>query len=160
MCVSVWACKNHEHLPLSRGSLISVHAGTSPARSHPQLLYLMKGWGNHFHRCLFRQALINKANISKAVWKNDLKAREGKQKSLGEWTNSSVMIRKPKALCVWECQMIIWQTESPDLNTQLENTPATSSTHILFVIFRLLQLSAPPRLNPQALLPPCQPHLS
>lgn len=49
MCVFVWVCENHEHLLLSRGSLISVHAGTSPARSHPQLLYLTKGWRNHFH---------------------------------------------------------------------------------------------------------------
>lgn len=132
-CICVWGGMwNHEHLRLSRGAPFSVHASASPARSHPQLLYLRKGGGGEsFPRMLFpSKALIDKANTSKAVWKNYLKAREGNS---NPWVNGQKArgdVWMPKAPCVSECQMIIWQIESPDSSAQLENTPAASHTHI------------------------------
>lgn len=121
---------NHEHLWLSWDTLISVHASTSAARSCPQLLYLRNGGGNHFCRCLFYQKRLS----TKLTLANQFKKitwRRGRVIEIPGWVDKEHSdVRKPKALCVRECQMIIWQTESQDSNEQLENTPAAwTHTH-------------------------------
>lgn len=69
---------DHEHLWLSRGALISVHASAFPARSHPQLLYLKRGGGNHFRRCLFYQKrLSTKLTLVKQFEKMTWRRGEG-----------------------------------------------------------------------------------
>lgn len=105
-------------------------ANASPARFHPQLLYLRTGGGNHFRRCLLhQQMLIDKANISKAVWKNYVKVERGKQKSLGKWTKSMVMVWKPMAPCVSESVRWLSGRQRARIETHSWRTPLLSPTH-------------------------------
>lgn len=108
------------------------------------------------NKCLSTK-LTSVKHFEKKKW---LQGWERETKSLGKWTKSMAMVWKPMVwnspVCLGECQMIIWKTESPDSNTQLENTPAVSSTHISYSLFAVCYISqhSPPLLQP-LLRQPC-----
>lgn len=91
-------------------ALISVHARTSPARSHLQLLYFRKGAGNHFRRCRFYQKpLSTKLTLVKHSEKK-MTSRQSRateqnpgrvDKELGDGLEAQDPVR------LRECQMII-----------------------------------------------------
>lgn len=139
ICVSVWVC---EIISICGWAgvllLVCMQAPLLPGPIHSSFISGRVG-GIILQMPFPSKALIDKANISKAVWK--MTWRRGMAIEIPGWVDKEQdNIQKPKALCVWECQMIIWLTESPDSNAQLE-TSASTNTHILLLIFCLQQLS-------------------
>ena len=147
VCVCVWVWGFMGILRLSGNSQISVHASASPARSHPRRLYLGKGGGNHFRRCLlYQMRLSTKLTLVKQFGKMTWSGGSAYRNPRASGRASVLMVWMPMALYVGESVRWLSSRQRAQIQRRTplppSHTRARTRTRTRLVICRGLQLSA------------------